>query len=109
MITPQHIVEEEEEPVSVKITPKKRGKRPIETTQSDSISTSNKSTKRARLAEEDPSKDSLSVLLTEELSQSYPRAIKSKKCSEETCDRVPQPPVHAKTFRKIGRCHKCAE
>jgi len=45
---------------------------------------------------------------TQKRSQPYPSVTKPTKCREETCDRVPQPPMSAKTFRKTGRCRECA-
>ena len=38
----------------------------------------------------------------------YTHGNKLSKCREESCDRVPQPPLKAKTFRKTGRCRECA-
>ena len=45
---------------------------------------------------------------TKERSNPYTHRHKPLKCREETCDRVPQTPIKAKTFRKNGRCRECA-
>jgi len=46
--------------------------------------------------------------ITDQRSTPYTTVNRSKKCREETCTNVLQPPLTADALRKTGRCNDCA-